>query len=199
MTSPLSLLDWRRQVGRLYEQIRGMVDVPAAHELWKTTRDELLKHHPESPIPADERAAFKGAPVAPYDPALRFETSIDTDIEPARLEVVTGTDGVVPFERVGCIHLAGVGDLDVWWIATYGGGIFVPIKDGLAGTRTYGGGRYVIDTVKGADLGSDGEVIVVDLNFAYNPSCVYDPAWSCPLAPPGNVVSTAIAAGELMT
>jgi uncharacterized protein len=198
MTSPLSLLDWRRQVGRLYEQIRGMVDIPAAHELWKKTRDELLKHHPESPIPEAQRAAFEGALVAPYDPALRFATSIDTDVEPVRLEVATGTDGVVPFERVGRIHLGAVGDLDVWWIATYGGGLFVPIKDGLAGTRTYGGGRYVIDTVKGADLGSDGGVIVVDLNFAYNPSCAYDPAWSCPLAPPGNVVSTAIAAGELM-
>ena len=80
---------------------------------------------------------------------------VDTDVEPDRLEVVTGTDGVVPFERVGVVHLPGVGDLDVWWLASYGGGVFVPIKDALAGARTYGGGRYVIDTVKGADLGGE--------------------------------------------
>ena len=110
----------------------------------------------------------------------------------------TGTDGVVPFERVGVVHLPGVGDLDVWWLASYGGGIFVPIKDGLAGPRTYGGGRYVIDTVKGADLGGEGDSLVIDLNFAYNPSCAYDPAWACPLAPPGNVVKAAVDAGELV-
>jgi uncharacterized protein (DUF1684 family) len=197
--SSLSLLEWRRQVGRLYDDIRGTVDIRAAHELWRTTRNDLLKHHPESPIPEERRAAFEGVPVAPYDAAMRFEASIDADVEPLRLEIATGTDGVVPFERVGRAHLDGVGDLDVWWIATYGGGIFVPVKDGLAGIRTYGGGRYVIDTVKGADLGGTGDELVVDFNFAYNPSCAYDPAWSCPLAPQGNVVSAAIEAGELTT
>ena len=196
MTS-LALLDWRRRVGRLYADVRAMVDTPAAHELWRATRDDLLKHHPESPIPPEERAAFTGVPVAPYDANLRFEIVVDTDVEPDRLEVVTGTDGMVPFERVGVADLPAVGDLDVWWVASYGGGVFVPIRDGLAGSRTYGGGRYVIDTIKGADLGGEGDSLVIDLNFAYNPSCAYDPAWACPLAPPGNVVKAAVDAGEL--
>jgi uncharacterized protein len=39
---------------------------------------------------------------------------------------------------------------------------------------------------------------VVDLNFAYNPSCAYDPAWACPLAPAGNTVTLPLNAGELM-
>jgi len=38
--------------------------------------------------------------------------------------------------------------------------------------------------------------VVIDFNFAYNPSCAYDPAWSCPLAPPGNHVDVEIPAGE---
>jgi hypothetical protein len=193
----LSLLDWRRQVGRLYADVRNMEDVQAAHDLWKTTRDELLSHHPDSPVPEAQRAAFTGVPVAPYDPTMRFDAAVDTDVAPARLEVATGTDGVVPFERLGRVHLTGLGDLDVWWIAAYGGGVFVPIKDGLAGVQTYGGGRYVIDTIKGADLGGDGDNLVIDLNFAYNPSCAYDPAWACPLAPPGNVVDAPVRAGEL--
>jgi hypothetical protein len=71
------------------------------------------------------------------------------------------------------------------------------VKDALAGAETYGGGRYLIDTVKGADLGGDGRWLVVDLNFAYNPTCAYDPAWACPLAPPGNVLSARVRAGEL--
>jgi hypothetical protein len=165
--------------------------------LWQTTRNELFAHHPESPIPEAERADFTGVPVAPYHPQFRFEVAVDVSVEPQRFEVMTGTDGVVRFERVGVARLPDVGDLDVWWLASYGGGIFVPIKDRLAGSETYGGGRYVIDTVKGADLGGNGDRLVIDLNFAYNPSCAYDPAWACPLAPPGNVVAADVRAGEL--
>src|SRR5437667_181316 len=109
----------------------------------------------------------------------------------------TGTDGIVPFERAGRLDLPGVGGLDVWWLASYGGGLFVPVKDALAGTQTYGGGRYLIDTAKGADLGGDGRRLIADLNFAYNPSCAYDPAWACPLAQPSNTVAVALKAGEL--
>jgi hypothetical protein len=78
------------------------------------------------------------------------------------------------------------------------------VKDALAGRLTYGGGRYLLDTVKGADLGGaagvgDGaaQTLVIDLNFAYNPSCAYDPAWACPLAPAGNVLGLPVMAGEL--
>jgi uncharacterized protein (DUF1684 family) len=110
----------------------------------------------------------------------------------------SGTDGLVPFERAGVAHLPGVGDLDVWWLASYGGGIFVPIKDARADGATYPGGRYLIDTVKGADLGGSNGTLVMDLNFAYNPSCAYDPDWACPLAPPGNTVQVPVTAGELM-
>jgi uncharacterized protein (DUF1684 family) len=196
--SALTLLDWRRKVAAMYAEVRAHPDPEAAHQAWQRARNQLLASHPESPVPAAERATFTGVPVAPYDRSLRFNARVDTDVERARIEVSTGTDGVVPFERAGVVHLPGVGDLDVWWLASYGGGIFVPIRDTRTDGVTYGGGRYVIDTVKGADLGGDDGCLVVDLNFAYNPSCAYDPAWACPLAPPGNVVPVAVDAGELM-
>ncbi len=192
------LLDWRRRVAALYAQVRATQDARQAHRLWREGRDELLRTHQESPIPAQERPSFTGVPVAAYDPALRFVAELDTDVPPRRIESVTGTDGVVPFERAGVAHLPGVGDLDVWWLASYGGGIFVPIKDTRSDGATYGGGRYVLDTVKGADLGGSDSHLVIDLNFAYNPSCAYDDAWACPLAPPGNTVQIAVNAGELM-
>jgi len=115
---------------------------------------------------------------------------------PHRLEMPTASDGVVPFERIGVVELAGIGRLDVWWLDSYGGGVFLPLRDGTAGSTTYGAGRYLLDTVKGVDLGGDDGRLVVDLNFAYHPSCTYDPRWSCPLAPEGNRVSTRVAAGE---
>ena len=193
-----SLLDWRRRVAALYAEVRATPDPRAAHQTWQAGRNALLATHPESPVPLADRARFRGAPVAPYDPALRFHAEVETEREPVRIEFSTGADGVVPFERAGVVHLPGVGDLDVWWLASYGGGIFVPIRDTRQDGATYPGGRYVLDTVKGADLGGNGEHLVVDLNFAYNPSCAYDPAWACPLAPPGNVVPVPVQAGELM-
>ena len=193
----LTLLDWRRRVAALYAEVRGAGDPAIGHAVWRAGRDELLGTHPESPLVPEARARFTGVELAPYDPGLRFEVEVDTDVGPARLDVVTGTDGVLPLTRVGVARLPGLGDLDVWWLGTYGGGLFVPVRDGLAGTETYGGGRYVIDTAKGADLGGDGDRLVVDFNFAYNPSCAYDPRWACPLAPPGNVLAAPVRAGEL--
>jgi uncharacterized protein (DUF1684 family) len=192
----VTLLDWRRRVAALYAEVRSAPTPAAAHQIWRDGRNELFATHPDSPLPVEERPGFAGLPVADYDPSMRFEVLVDADVEPRRLEIATGTDGTVPFERTGRLHLP-IGDLDVWWMATYGGGVFVPVRDGLAGRGTYGGGRYLIDTVKGADLGGDGGYLVVDLNFAYNPSCAYDPAWACPLAPAGNTLTEPIRAGEL--
>ncbi len=189
-------MDWRRRVFALYAEVRATRDARAAHELWRRGRDELFARHPASPLVPQDRATFAGLAVAPYDPACRFEVEVDRGVDAQRIEVATGTDGVVPFERIGVVHLDGLGDLDVWWLASYGGGLFLPLRDATAGTTTYGGGRYLLDTVKGADLGSVGDRLVVDLNFAYNPSCAYDPAWACPLAPPGNRLAVPVVAGE---
>ena len=111
----------------------------------------------------------------------------------------TATDGTVVFDRIGRADLPGVGSLDVWWLGSYGCGVFVPLKDASAGRRTYGGGRYLLDTIRGADLGTaaDGRVIL-DFNFAYNPSCAYSDRWTCPLAPPDNTLSAAVRGGERM-
>lgn len=179
--------------------MRADPDPARAHSLWVRTRDELVATHPASPVAAESRAGFGGLRHAPYDLALRFVVPLDTDVEPHRLDVPTATDGVVPFERVGRFHLP-VGELDVWWLDSYGGGLFVPLRDATSGSTTYGGGRYVVDTVKGADLGGDAATgFVVDLNFAYHPSCAYDSRWTCPLAPPGNTLDHAVVAGELLS
>ena len=191
----LTLLDWRRRVAALYAAARAATDPETGWRTWRNGRDELFATHPDSPLAADARADFRGLPFAPYDPAMRFEAVLEP-AETHRLEVPTASDGVVPFERIGAVELDGLGRLDVWWLDSYGGGVFLPLRDGSAGTTTYGAGRYLLDTVKGADLGGVGDRLVVDLNFAYHPSCAYDPRWSCPLAPDGNRITSPVAAGE---
>jgi len=193
----LDVADWRRRVFALYAEVRGSRDLSAAHDLWRRTRDELFAEHPSSPLLPEDRADFTGLPTRPYEPGWRFELPLLAAPD-ARLDVETGTDGIVPFERIGLVDVPGVGTLDVWRLTSYGGGIFVPVKDALAGKHggTYGGGRYLLDTIKGADLGRGGADLVLDFNFAYNPSCAYDPAWACPLAPAGNTVMVDIPVGE---
>ena len=78
----------------------------------------------------------------------------------------------------------------------YGGGLFLPFLDETNTNETYGGGRYLYDTIKGADLGTNGSTLVLDFNFAYNPSCAYDDRWTCPLAPRENRLSFPVQAGE---
>ena len=195
----LDLIDWRRRVFSLYSAVRSASDPADGHALWRRERDALFAAHPSTPLLPEDRPGFTSLPVAAYDPAWRFEA----EVRPAparRFEVETGTDGIVPFELVGIAEVPGVGSLDVWRLASYGGGIFVPVKDALAGKPggTYGGGRYLLDTVKGADLGPGAtpQSLILDFNFAYNPSCAYDPAWACPLAQPGNTLAVEVPVGE---
>jgi uncharacterized protein (DUF1684 family) len=187
-----AVADWRRQVHALYADVHAAESPHAGHERWVAGRSTLFGSHPASPRMDGQELRH-----AAYDPAFRFVLPVES--APAdRFDVATGTDGIVPFRRIGRFELPGLGSLDVWWLASYGGGLFVPIRDATAGSSTYGAGRYLLDTVKGADLGRAGEDWVVDLNFAYNPSCVYDPTWACPLAPAGNRLTAPVPVGELL-
>jgi len=197
---PLAIADWRRVVAQTYAEVRQIsaTDPEAAHGVWVQRRDELFADHPASPLDVVAQASFAGLDVARYDPAYRFEVELQPSGQ-QRMDVSTGTDGVVPFERIGTVQLGDLGTLAVWVLKTYAGGLFVPMRDALAGKPggTYGGGRYVLDTIKGADLGVVGKRLVVDLNFAYNPSCAYDPAWACPLPARANTLAVEVPVGEL--
>ncbi len=191
--SALETASWRREVHALYAALRAEPDPAAAHALWVDTRSRLFLQHPASPRREGQRLRH-----AAYDPSLRFVVPIEpADQEP--WEFRSATDGVVPFTGAGRVRLDGLGALDVWWLDSYGGGLFLPVRDGSAGTQTYGAGRYLLDTVKGTDLGRDADGRwVVDLNFAYNPSCVYDHRWVCPLAPAANRLEAPAPVGELL-
>ena len=212
--SHLRLTDWRRRVSDLYSEVRRLArhDPEEAWRLWCGAREALYRKHPLSPVPADRRETF-AAKHFPYNPDLRFELPVRPDA--GRGHTVGGpSNGVVlpnsgsemmTFERVGRVEVplgGSVSRLSLFWISGYAGGLFLPFRDATNGNETYGAGRYILDTAKGADLGS-GSVhsgtIVIDFNFAFHPSCAFDPRWSCPLAPPENRLDVAIRAGERMT
>ena len=199
MTGELELLDWRRQVAELYAAVRAEHDPARGHARWRMGRDRLFRTHPQSPLSAGDPLRETGLPYWPYDPALRFELELKSTAEAGRRLAVPGDeDDSTTMVLIGCVQLPPPFDatVDVWWLDQYAGGIFLPLRDGTAGTESYGGGRYALDTSKGADIGGDFDHLVVDLNFLYHPSCRYDSRWLCPLAPPGNRISTPITAGE---
>jgi uncharacterized protein len=195
----LDLLDWKRRVAELYEHVRSESKPEKAWRRWREVRNELFRWHPQSPIPQAERSSFVRLSYFDYDAAARVAAQVESE-EPRTYEIATSADSAYSFTRVGTARFqfksAGLA-LEIYWLEGYGGGLFVPFRDATAGDTTYGAGRYLLDTVKGADLGTDDRGrLVLDFNFAYNPSCAYDPKWVCPLAPPPNRLDTPINAGE---
>ncbi|MES2209171.1 MAG: DUF1684 domain-containing protein [Chloroflexota bacterium] len=225
MTNPdfATLADWRRRIADLYASVREIAtsDPQLAWIQWRRVRDELYRVHPQSPVPADGRSAFQGR-YWPYDPAFRFEVQIRTSdpgpAAPADVDVLGG--GSVPargagpamhlpmssgdamtFARIGEVRVPlpqGPRTLGLFWMAGYAGGLFLPFRDDTNGSHTYGAGRYLLDAAKSADLGTAGATdrLILDFNFAFQPSCAFDPQWSCPLAPPENRLDVPIEAGE---
>jgi uncharacterized protein (DUF1684 family) len=199
MDERLTLVDWRRRIFSLYEEVRLLASEPErAWERWRAVRNDLFRDHPQSPLPEEKRHGFPGLPFFDYDPALRVVADVRS-AAPEHYEIETSGDGTYGFMRFASATFEVEGtpaELELYWLDGYGGGLFLPFRDATAGRETYGAGRYLLDTVKGADLGVDGDRLVLDFNFAYNPSCSYDPRWVCPLAPPPNRIGVEIRAGE---
>ncbi|MGI9184813.1 MAG: DUF1684 domain-containing protein [Solirubrobacteraceae bacterium] len=197
----MTLLDWRRRVGQLYAEVRAEPDPKAAWSRWQQTRAILFREHQQSPIPLSTRSSYPGPHVYPHDPGSRVLARIEP-VAPASFELATSHVEVMAFRRWGLAHfqLAGTDlSLELYWLEGYGGGLFVPFADTTSGQETYGAGRYVLETVKGADLGLQDGRLVLDFNFAYQPSCSYDSRWICPLAPPANRLPLAVRAGERLS
>src|ERR1700730_16317541 len=192
----LDLVDWRRRVGDLY-RLRG----PDAGDAFRRGKDDLFRNHPQSPI--EDRAAFKGLDYFPLDPAFRTVALFEPAVDAAELVIDTGgEDGAIRYRRAGVLSftLSGIEcRLLVLSLIAYAGGLFVPFKDATSRSETYGGGRYLFDTVKNTDglvleLEPGSSEVTIDFNYAYNPSCAYSPRWACPLAPAENVLPIPIRA-----
>ena len=186
------MLDWKRRIFDLYAEVRRSSPLDG-WERWCAVRDELWYEHPQSPSPGYTELDY-----FPYDAEFR----VLADVEPVKEELreIAGSAGsLTTFRRFALarFELGGAAQaLELYWLEGYGGGVFLPFGDLTSGRETYGGGRYLLDTVKGAELGGNEGRLILDFNFAYNPSCSYDPRWACPLTPAANRLALEIRAGE---
>ena len=117
------------------------------------------------------------------------------------IDLPVSAGGAMAFQRFGAVTIpfpSGPRRLELFWMEGYAGGLFLPFRDATNGRETYGAGRYLLDAAKGADLGAGNapNSLVLDFNFAFQPSCAFDPKWACPLAPPSNRLDLEVRAGE---
>lgn len=203
------LADWRRQVAALYAEVRALAatDPAVAHRHWRETRERLFREHPQSPVPIETRGSFVARHFE-YDPDFRFTIRLEPapPVAPGAFALQLPSSGAdtLAFSRMGRVEIPfddRPRSLSVFWMAGYAGGLFIPFRDATNGRETYGAGRYLVDAAKSADMGGDpvAGTLILDFNFAFQPSCAFDPRWACPLAPPENRLDIAIESGERLT
>ena len=209
MSDYLDLYDYRCRVAVMYraraQAISAGEETASVCERFHRAKDDLFAHHPQSALDEEQRRKFQGLHYFPYNPAMCVIADVDTNVEPALLTVPMNADESMTMTTVGRLHFTVENQptvLSLYWLNIYGGGLFLPFRDATSPVESYGGGRYLFDTIKGSDFlhapGTSGlERIVLDFNYAYNPSCAYNDKWVCPLAPLENRLSVPIHAGEM--
>ncbi len=164
-------------------------------EDFRRARDEFFLGHPQSPLTDEQRGRFAGLAYFPEDPSLAIEAPLETEgvdrDEAVVMQTTTGDQQV--YHRAGRVRFVVDGQEAALTLfeSDMQHELFVPFRDATSGAETYGAGRYL----EVEPPGPDGRV-VVDFNLAYNPSCAYNPRWSCPIPPGENRLAVPIRAGE---
>jgi hypothetical protein len=145
------LLDYRRSVANIYADLRrsDLSDEETCRR-FRAQRDHLFASHPQSALSEVQRANFKALPYYPYDPKWRLVLPVNTKVEQETIKVELQGDGLVRMQRFGQIEFEVAGravSLSLFWVMGYGGGIFLPFRDLTNEETTYGGGRYLLDTI----------------------------------------------------
>ena len=190
MSDFLDLYDYRLRNAALYrERNRAILAGEDAEQTWqrfRAGRDGLFAAHPQSALDEEQRSRFQGLDYFPYNPALCVVAQVNTEIEAATFNIAMNAQELMTMTRAAQLHFEVDGQavsLAVYWL------------------NIYGGGRYLFDTIKGSDFlpvpgSSTHERVLLDFNYAYNPSCAYNSKWVCPLSPIENRLPVAIRAGE---
>jgi uncharacterized protein len=190
----LELADWRRRVAELYAAVRA-APPRDGWTLWRAERERLMLSHPQSPLPLGSRDPGHAPRYFEYQPSWRRSARLEAS-DRRNVALPGSGSASVQAVRFAVARVDGLPPLSLFWLLDYAGGVFLSFRDATSGVSTYGGGRYLLDTAKGADLGGEQETLTLDFNFAYQPSCSYDAAWDCPLPPPENWLGAPVEAGE---
>lgn len=167
-------------------------------EAYQEEMNRELMDTAESPLPSEELAAFEGVDFFTPDPKFRVEARLILTPESKPFEMATSTERKPVYRRyaIAVYSLDSIQDtLEIYQNLglikqkEYADYLFLPFSDLTNGFETYGGGRYLDFRIP------DGDSLVIDFNKAYNPYCVYNYKYSCPIPPRENFINFEIKAG----
>ena len=159
-------------------------------ERFRKEKDGFFARDPQSPLTPEQKKSFHGLEYFPENPALRFEAPVEEFPQKEQIVMQTSTGDTQTYVRYGRFKFSVDGQPAELTIYASPHGFFLPFVDALAGTETYGAGRYLDpETLPNGKF-------LIDFNLAYNPYCAYNENWSCPLTPFENRLKVAIRAGE---
>jgi uncharacterized protein len=209
MSHYLDLYDYRDRVAASYRARNQAAlageDPAITLQRFRKERDDLFASHPQSALDEVQKRHFRGLRYFPYNPAMCFPVEVNTNVTPESRVVAMDRQQSMTMTTIGQVSFTVNEEpvaLSLYWLDIYGGGLFLPFRDRTGPRESYGGGRYLFDTIKGSSpvpiAGEQGwQHIMLDFNYAYNPSCAYNVRWVCPLAPAENALTIAIRAGEI--
>ncbi len=157
--------------------------------------DDFMRYAENSPFTGDMRGAFKGLNYFPPDPRYKVVANLIL-IEGKETIFIPTSDGSIDrYNRYAFVELTLDGSSYRLLLlkpenSPVANRLFLAFADETSGNETYGGGRY-IDLYQ-----QDEEKIEIDFNLAYNPYCVYNLNYSCPIPPAENRLPIEILAGE---
>lgn len=160
--------------------------------------NEFFKDASISPLKEKDLKNFKGLDFFAFDSSYVVNAALIRTPEEKSFKMKTTTDrlpeyikyGIVTFDLFNKSYSLNIyknlEDINKEGYREY---LFLPFLDDTNGFESYGGGRYIdLDIPKGDNL-------VIDFNSAYNPYCVYDEKYSCPIVPRDNYLSIKINVG----
>jgi hypothetical protein len=161
---------------------------------WRAEKDRFMRSA-DSPVPAENRATFPPLDYYPIDASYQVPASLDVARGDEVLQIPTSTGQRRDMRRIGTLRFTLQGkELTLTAFVDANTNdmrrLFVPFGDLTNGNETYPGGRY-LDLDRTASTVYD-----LDFNRAYNPFCVYNPKYDCPLPPKENRLPVPIRAGE---
>ena len=160
--------------------------------------NEFFKDASISPLKEKDLKNFKGLDFFAFDSSYVVNAALIRTPEEKSFKMKTTTDrlpeyikyGIVTFDLFGKSYSLNIyknlEDINKEGYREY---LFLPFLDDTNGFESYGGGRYIdLDVTEEDNL-------VIDFNSAYNPYCVYDEKYSCPIVPRDNYLPLEINAG----
>ena len=151
-----------------------------------------------SPLKPKDLKNFQGLDFFEFDSIYVVKAKIEETKESLPFKMKTTTDIPADVRKYADLffqitdkefELSVYENLEYEGVEGYENYLFLPFLDETNENETYGGGRYLDLFLNGTDS------IIIDFNKAYNPKCVYDENFSCPIVPRKNFLNIRIEAG----